>query len=74
MQFYSGIFEFGFAAVFQLINLVLIFGVIYLIYYLIFVLPKRIKNIESTVENNTKMLNLIYEKLEEQENRNNKAE
>jgi len=73
MNIGSGIFRFGLGTLFSLINLALIVGVIYLLYYLIFVLPKKIKSIESAVNNNTKMLNLIYEKLEEQDNSNNKA-
>ena len=57
----------GLAIVFQLINLAVIIGIIYIIFYLIFILPKQMKMNAQRLEQIEVLLKEINEKLDKQE-------
>ena len=60
----KGVFEMGWMAVFQLINTVLIIGIIYVVFYLIFMLPKQMKMNAKKLEQMEVLLGKINEKLD----------
>ncbi len=62
----KGVFEMGWTVVFQLMNTVLIIGIIYIVFYLIFMLPKQMKINAKKLEQMEVMLDKINEKLDKQ--------
>lgn len=57
-----GIFTMGFSFIFQLINSILIIGMIYIFYYLAFKLPKQMKMNTERLQRIERLLEDIREK------------
>lgn len=60
----AGLVEVSWSIVFQLINTIFLIGIIYVIYYLIFKLPKKVKERDKKIDELERKIDTISEKLD----------